>query len=320
MADYTYEGVEMAPASVKVASLGHWLGAAASIALIVGVGVWGYRVMARDVTGVPIVQAMGGPMRVAPEDPGGGLADHQGLAVNAVAGEGGAAASADRVVLAPVSARLAAEDVATGDLVAIPNNPIMPLQASLRDKAEAMELSAGDDLIQALANDIAKDIAPLSPLAPLTDITDASAAAPTAPVVETPRRVSAPKFTSGLVRSLRPRVRPAGLQTASLGAQPVVSTAQITKEIDPASLAAGTRLVQIGAYDSAETARKEWTRFETRFGDYMEGKDRVIQRANSGGKTFFRLRVHCFADVADSNRFCTAFKAQNVDCIPVASR
>ncbi|MEN9062672.1 hypothetical protein [Ponticoccus litoralis] len=78
MAEYTFDGAYGAPASVKAASLAHWLGAAASVALVVGVGVWGYKVMARDVSGVPVVMALAGPMREAPVDPGGTLADHRG--------------------------------------------------------------------------------------------------------------------------------------------------------------------------------------------------------------------------------------------------
>ena len=42
-------------------------GAALSVALVVGVGVWSYRLMVRDVTGVPVIRAMSGPIRTSPE-------------------------------------------------------------------------------------------------------------------------------------------------------------------------------------------------------------------------------------------------------------
>ena len=71
----------------------NWAGAAVSLALIVGIGVWGYKMLARDVSGVPVVRAASGkPMRVQPEDPGGSPAMHQGLAVNRVAADGTAEA------------------------------------------------------------------------------------------------------------------------------------------------------------------------------------------------------------------------------------
>ena len=111
-----------------------------------------------------------------------------------------------------------------------------------------------------------------------------------------------------------------GLVSTAL-AQPETAPAEPqVAEIDPDTLAAGTRLVQLGAYDSAEVARSEWARLEARFGDYMEEKDRVIQKASSGGRTFYRLRAHGFEDISDARRFCAAFVAGDADCIPVVSR
>ena len=65
-------------------------GAVVSLALIAGIGVWGYELMMRDVNGIPVVRATGTEMRVRPEDPGGQLAEHQGLAVNEIAARGAA--------------------------------------------------------------------------------------------------------------------------------------------------------------------------------------------------------------------------------------
>lgn len=85
-------------------------GAVVSLALIAGVGVWGYKLMVRDVSGIPVVRAVQGDMRVRPEEPGGQLAMNQGLAVNAVAADGGTQPPADRFVLAPRPVALADED------------------------------------------------------------------------------------------------------------------------------------------------------------------------------------------------------------------
>ena len=51
-------------------------------------------------------------MRIAPSEPGGEIADHQGLAVNDVAAAGVATAPADRLVLAPAPVTLTEEDSA----------------------------------------------------------------------------------------------------------------------------------------------------------------------------------------------------------------
>ena len=57
-----------------------------------------------------------------------------------------------------------------------------------------------------------------------------------------------------------------------------------------------------------------------RFGDYLNGKDRIVQTAESGGRTFYRLRAHGFADLSDARRFCSALVAEGADCIPVVTR
>ena len=66
-------------------------GAVVSLALIAGIGVWGYKLVMRDVTGIPVVKALEGPMRVMPDNPGGEIAPNACLSVNAVAAEGEAA-------------------------------------------------------------------------------------------------------------------------------------------------------------------------------------------------------------------------------------
>ncbi|MFW2587360.1 SPOR domain-containing protein [Sagittula sp. SSi028] len=335
MADYTYDGGYQAPVSSsvgKTASLTNMAGAVASLALVVGVGVWGYGVMSRDVSGVPVVQAMAGPMRVAPENPGGTLADHQGLAVNAVAGLGAAEGPADQLLLAPVPAGLAAEDVAANAMVPIDEPAQQPVEVSLTNGATEADPLAEDNPILALAAQIAADNEPLSdlpehtpaadsPFANAQDVSSAGADALVEEITDTPEITA--DLGPGLPRSLRPKTRPSGLQLASVGqvdATVVAAASSATREIDPSSLPAGTRLVQIGAFDSAETARSEWTRLETRFGDFLDGKGRVIQQAQSGGRTFYRLRAEGFVDLADARRFCAAFVAEKVDCIPVVTR
>lgn len=330
----------------NVASLTNWIGAAVSLALIGGVGVWGYKLVMRDVSGIPVVQAAEGPMRVAPENPGGTLADHQGLAVNAIAGFGTAAPLANSVTLAPRPLELTDEDVASGvarsgsvdavtpradtradDTLSLAS--ITPTDAAPAPTTRAIPpVTPSDDPIQALADQIAAGVAPLSEsgpadIPPVTALLDTDADADADPDAGTPLATfepSVPVATPGVARSLRPQMRPADLsRTATL--TPLAPTATTgTPELDPASLPSGTRVVQLGAFDSPETARAEWDKLDQRFGDYMAGKSRVIERASSGGRTFFRLRAHGFDDISDARRFCAAFVAERADCIPVVTR
>ena len=90
--------------------------------------------------------------------------------------------------------------------------------------------------------------------------------------------------------------------------------------MDAADVPPGTRLVQLGAFGSAEIAQQEWDKMQARFGDYLGDKTRVIQKATSGGRVFYRLRAMGFADLSDARRLCSALKAENAECIPVIAR
>ena len=78
--------------------------------------------------------------------------------------------------------------------------------------------------------------------------------------------------------------------------------------------------MQLGAFESAEIARSEWGRLSGLFSDYMGDKQRIVQQAQSGGRTFYRLRAHGFDDLSDARRFCSVLVAEGSDCIPVVTR
>ncbi len=267
------------------------LGATMSLALVVGISVWGYKVISRDVSGVPVVRAAEGPMRVQPVDPGGHQASHQGLSVNEVAADGSAARAADRLVLAPEPLELSLEDT-LGNLAA----DTQPGEATV-------QLAS----VEALAAEIAAGVPPIEGLGTEAAQPQAQASA------------QSPKVKGGLGQSLRPKLRPVSLGTAS-PADTEDAPQQSVLDIDPDAIPVGTRLAQLGAFESAEIAHNEWDRLSEKFGEYLEGKSRVVQKATSGGRTFYRLRAMGFTDLSDARRFCSALVAENADCIPVVTR
>ena len=297
------------------------LGGLMSLALLVGIGYWGYGVVMRDVSGVPVVRALEGPVRVQPDNPGGVIAAHQGLSVNTVPAAGAPDQPADRLLLAPAPVEIGAEDVVQ---VRADADALMPDAAEAADPDAAPEATAEaadpavtfeedpEAAIIALANELAAKSFPLTELAP----GDTAAEEPAAAAEPAP-----PAFTGpGLARSLRPQTRPETLTRASLTLADPAETPGGVRDVDPASIAVGTRLVQLGAFPSAEVARDEWGKLAGRFDEYLDGKDRVIQRASSGGRTFYRLRAMGFADLSDARRFCSALVAEGADCIPVVVR
>lgn len=294
-----------------VKKLTNLTGAAVSLALIAGIGVWGYKLLVRDVSGVPVVRAAEGPVRVQPDDPGGRQAINQGLAVNQVAAEGTAAKPADRLILAPKPLDLSLEDVPSQQMAQGGSEATdIPTELSPTAENEPRATSDRESIQLATVEALATQLAQGSPKFEEAPKPAAEAEPEAEPQTAEPK--------DGLGRSLRPRVRPATLSEVRQVAAPAPATA--ARDIDPADIPAGTRMAQLGAFESAAIAQKEWTRLSSKFGEYLEGKDRVVQKAQSGGRTFYRLRAMGFADLSDARRFCSALVAENADCIPVVTR
>ena len=295
MAEIRYGEVGSAPAlsGANLKWVVNWLGGLISVILIAGLVFWGYQLMLRDVTGIPVVRALEGPMRVTPVDPGGAKAEHQGLAVNNIAAVGEAEAPADRLVLAPKPTALNGSDPTAAQLSAA--------AGALEPAVAEAAAPAGTDqatLIEATLRLVENDSA----------------------VVATPATVSAVIAANvpGVSRSLWPIGRPADVSAAS-GAL-VQASGDGVQSIDPADIPAGTRLAQLGAFETADIARDEWLKISSRFDVFMADKVRVIEAAQSGGKVFYRLRAHGFADLADARRFCSTLLAAQANCIPVVTR
>ena len=281
---------------VQPAALAHGFGAVLSLGLVVLAAGWTWQMMQRDVSGVPVVRALEGPMRVAPDNPGGTQAAFQGLAVNQLAGTGHVD-EPDVIVLAPAPAGLGgAAPTATGstELAAAPvlldgpplgfRNPSrLAVERSPRPRGrDTSALAAGGLLAQASPAQAAQQAPSLSTSNDLQGV-DALAAS------------IADSVASGLAG-------PRGV------------------DIDPASIGPGTRLVQLGAFDSPEEARGAWDVLKRRFSPLLDDRGRVIEAAHSGGSVFYRLRAHGFGDERDARRFCAALVAEQVDCIPVLVR
>jgi hypothetical protein len=274
-------------------------GALTSLALVAGVGIWGYRLMERDANGVPVVRALAGPMRIEPADPGGERMAYQGLAVNQVAAAGEAGDIADALTLAPPAPSLLDQDLA---------------KAELGDQPLPDVGSATDDAVLAALDEVEEDETLVDAA---VDGAETVAAAPSDVVV-------IPASIAGVSRSLRPPSRPERIMMVSAPAAggPAALVPEEDIEVLADTLPVGSRLVQLGAFETPEIARAEWVKIAENFADVMGDKRRVIQEATAGGKTFYRLRVAGFEDLADARRFCATLLADksNPLCVPVATR
>ncbi len=274
---------------LPVGTVMNWAGALVSVTLMAGLAFWGWQLLVRDVTGVPVVRAIEGPMRIAPEEPGGEVAEYQGLSVTRVGSEGAEEAPAERVVLAPPPVQLADEDRPVAAL--IPDTPASAeVPVAEEQPRSAIEMAIAEALSQTDG----------APAAAMTGAT----------------------LTGGLARSPRPPVRPRLDRARMSAVSPAAPATNAVPEgdVDPATLSPGTRLVQLGAFATLDEARAAWSTLDDRLGDFMVGKSRLVQEASAGGSTFYRLRAVGFDDLSDARRFCAVLVAEQANCIPVVTR
>jgi cell division septation protein DedD len=80
--------------------------------------------------------------------------------------------------------------------------------------------------------------------------------------------------------------------------------------------ASGSHLVQVGAFKSQAEADGFWARMQTKLGDYVNGVQPDVERADLGDKgVFYRLRVGPFTTAADAKSYCEGLKSRGQDCL-----
>ena len=287
----------------KLNMIFYWTGAALSLFLLAGSIGWGYKLVVRDINQIPIVRAQLGPLRVAPDNPGGLTAANQGLSVTQIAVNEKPLLS-DEINLAP------AADILNEETSAL----LLP-EVDKLNKIDAIyeikEINAENTSLDGSSGAMEAETAPKTE-ALLTQ------AAFSQKKIEIENAVSlALSITSepdASLTSLRPKTRPMSFhQNRNKNEEHIVSKEPMDK------LPIGSAIVQLGAFDSKSLAESKWQRFEKLLGSILAPKQMIIQKAESGGKIFYRLRASGFNDISDARQFCTAI-SDKVACIPVVTR
>lgn len=307
-------------------------GAIVFVGVIALMGVWAWRLGTRDASEVPIIRALDGPSRVQPADPGGLQAAHQGLEVNDVLGGASERAGAPAAIppARPTAPALDAEDAPQGELVAAAPRALAEKvlgQVSAELAADgAGEDGAGEDG----GEDGGAGVQPILP----PDVT-----AEDDGLLGGAGDEAAP-LEAAVAPDVRPRNRPAGLQavhvrTAAPSAvasapsapaavarptptpPPTKAPAASVATSEVASVQSGTRLVQLGAFDSEDITRKAWSALVAKNPDLLSSKSLYVERTTSNARVFYRLRVAGFQSADDTRRMCDALRSRGVACIPV---
>ncbi len=154
---------------------------------------------------------------------------------------------------------------------------------------------------QALRAEIAAaqpDETPAQPVALTAPPPAASTAIDSVPDTPTPAQPTPPARTQA--------VPPRHAAAAPAPARPVPAP--------QAAPATGGAQVQLAAVDSQQAALSEWDRLSKRLPDLFRQHRPDVQRADLGGKTFYRLRTGGFATIATATEFCAQVRSNGAGC------
>ncbi len=259
-------------------ALGHWVGALASLALVAGIVVWGWQTVTREAHGVPIVRALAGEARIAPEAPGGQVMADQGLALGGVQEGRGTAAAPDSVTLAPSGTDLAMED------------RLIPFSGAVPAEEPALEPAAVEP------EDAAAEMAEAAPASARPDPADIVAAS-----------------LPGVAASPRPSGRPAivvALAAAIGGTLPPAAAAPVPLPGE----APGAITVRLGDFATEDAARDAWA--DLAQDARLAARTPAIGAVSEGGRDFWRLQAAGFAAPRDAERLCRELEGEGISCVP----
>lgn len=245
-------------------------GIGALLVLVVG----GWSLVGHHETGIPIVDAPAGPVRIKPIDPGG----MQLTGVQNLTQTNGSAASG----LAP------------GPETAQPQALQAQVDAARQaDAPPAPVAPAKQPVTQA----------GVPPVAPPPVVSDAGQ--PTTPVA------AAPAAPAGSVPAPSPDTAATAPVAGDENDQADAPAPVVRPAVPTATRGVA---VQLAAVDSEAAAHSEWARLSHRAPGLFAHRTPAVIPVSHGGKSFFRLRTAGFASTTEATAFCGRAKAQGVAC------
>ena len=285
-------------------------GAIISLNLILWAGYWAYNVISRDINGIPIVAAQPGPLRVAPDVPGGIEAENIELAVTKIASQE-LPPNPRAVELAPYTAKLSADDITI--YKALKQKKLLDSQIEKRTQGH---LQVADSKV---SNEIS--LAPINTSIEsmnytIVDNQSELVAAALALALKPNSDQLTNKVISGNIKSeiIKPRPRPGSLldKTTSI---------KNKNSILPAlgSVETGLAVVQFGSFENEKLALAEWSRLSENLSVILDDRPKFVERIQRNGNDIYRLRLGGFVNIDDASRFCSAVISQE-NCVPIIAK
>ena len=283
-------------------------GAVISLNLILWAGYWTYNIISRDINGIPIVAAQPGPLRVAPDTPGGIEAENIELAVTKIASQE-LPPNPKAVELAPSTEKLTPDDLTI--FQAIRQKKIIDRQAALNNQIH----------LGVIEPNLSKEIS-LEPVNTVTNTANYSITENQSELVAAALALALKPSADNLIanavaqnkfKQIKPRLRPGSLLEAS------VSTTETVIRPALASVERGLAVVQFGTFATETVAFEEWDRLSKNLSVILDGRPKYVERIKRNGNEIYRLRLGGFVNIDDASRFCSAVISQE-NCVPVIAK
>ena len=283
-------------------------GAVISLNLILWAGYWTYNIISRDINGIPIVAAQPGPLRVAPDTPGGIEAENIELAVTKIASQE-LPPNPKAVELAPSTEKLTPDDLTI--FQAIRQKKIIDRQAALNNQIHlgVIEPNLSKEISFEPVNTVT-NTANYSITENQSELVAAALALALKPSADNliANAVAQNKFTQ-----IKPRLRPGSLLEVS------TSTTETVIRPALASVETGLAVVQFGTFATETVAFEEWDRLSKNLSVILDDRPKYVERIKRNGNEIYRLRLGGFVNIDDASRFCSAVISQE-NCVPVIAK
>jgi len=239
-----------------------------------------------------------GPMKVAPDNPGGTQIPHKDISIYQSLNEGAKESKVERI-LPP------------------PEQPLMPPAAppTASQGGTPGEKPAENSRVRS-----ADTIPGRAPIVPIPAIPP-GAATPSArsliPPSAPPTAPKAPQVAlNAPTEKTAPPSKPAAkdVRTAPVKPAPSPSAARETKV---ASIPAGAYKVQIGSVSSEEQAGRLWNTQRDKSGGLLSRLAMNIEKTVIKGKPFYRVQAGPLKDAADARKLCDGLKQRQIGCFVV---
>ena len=283
-------------------------GAVISLNLILWAGYWTYNIISRDINGIPIVAAQPGPLRVAPDTPGGIEAENIELAVTKIASQE-LPPNPKAVELAPSTEKLTPDDLTI--FQAIRQKKIIDRQAALNNQIH----------LGVIEPNLSKEIS-LEPVNTVTNTANYSITENQSELVAAALALALKPSADNLIgnavaqnkfKQIKPRPRPGSLLEVR------VSTTETVMRPALASVETGLAVVQFGTFATETVAFEEWDRLSKNLSVILDGRPKYVERIKRNGTEIYRLRLGGFVNIDDASRFCSAVISQE-NCVPVIAK